>query len=354
MLVSPIIGFLLGGIAVAPSPAWDEPIQVARCDQHPPSLPGETDDALDATLLVRTERGTGSAVLISADGFALTAAHVVGDAAEVDVLAHDAQQLRATVVRVDELQDVALLRVERAEPFVCLPLAVAPTPLGSDTFILGSPGGEELSFSVSKGIVSAYRDFGGVRFVQLDASVNPGNSGGPAVDDTGHVIGIASWKVSHVSMEGLAFAVPIDVGRDALGVEFATVSSQDWRRLRGRITAQAEGSSELPTPSRSASTFDAKAIARQQAKRSLIVWGATSLGLGLVPVVTTAVLARKEDHIPTGSWNALRAVNTVGWTLSIAGTGLLAVGIALPKKKSRKAEVALVPRIDGASIAGRF
>ncbi len=292
-------------------------------------------------------------MLISADGFVLTAAHVVGDADTVDVVAHDGAGLRARVVRVSERQDVALLRVDGSEPFACLPSVPDDVPLGSDTFILGSPAGEELSFSVSKGIVSAYRDFDGTEFVQLDASVNPGNSGGPAVDASGHVIGIASWKVSHVSMEGLAFAVPIDIARRALGVEVATSSSENWESLRGRILVEGPQAPSAVPPRDANSRFNPKAIRRKRAKRALIVLGATSLGLGLIPLVTSAVLAR-EEHIDVGRWKALRVTNTIGWTTSLVGGGLLVVGIAVPNVRTAKAEVGFVPRANGASLVGRF
>lgn len=351
MLGSLILAIQLGGTSLPSTPAWTQRLRVARCTPEEISLPSQSEQALDATLLVRTELGTGSAVVISTDGYALTAAHVVEDAEEVGVLTRDGETLSASVVRVNDVQDVALLRIVRAEGFPCLSLLDGKADLGSDVFILGSPAGEELSFSVSKGIVSAYRDFDGVQFVQLDASVNPGNSGGPAVDDAGRVVGIASWKLSHVSVEGLAFAVPTIVALDALGTELGPASSPQWESMRGRVVAPV-GDTAGPRP-RSESTFNPKAIRRDRAKRSLIIGGATVLGLGLVPLVTSAVLAR-EEHITTGRWRALTTANTVGWGLSIAGGASVALGIVLPKIRTEKAEVAFAPSPRGLSVAGRF
>lgn len=354
-LGSVAVAFQLGATPLPSTESWRESIGVELCTRQEVSLPSQSEDALDATLLVQAEFGTGSAVLISTDGFALTAAHVVGDAVEVGVLTRGGESLMAEVVRVNEGQDIALLRIVRDEAFACLTPLESNAPLGSDVFILGSPAGQELSFSVSKGIVSAYRDFEGVRFVQIDASVNPGNSGGPAVDDTGHIVGIASWKVSHVSMEGLAFAVPTDVGLDALGVKLGSESSPQWRSLRGRLESAVGGTSSSSQQSQrsSESGFNPKAIRRQRAKRSLIVWGSVTLVAGLIPLVTSAALAR-EEHITTGRWRALTNTNTVGWAVAITGGGLLTLGLALPKIKTEKAEVSFAPSSRGLSIAGRF
>ena len=330
---------------------WGTTVTVAHCSFAAPKLPSESETALDATLLVRTEAGTGSAFLISPDGFALTAAHVVRDATEVEVVAHGGARLQADVVRVAPSNDIALLKVDMHGTSSCLRLLEGKAPLGSDVFLLGSPAGEELSFSVSKGIVSGYRSFQDMAFVQLDASVNPGNSGGPAVDAEGLVVGIASWKVSHVSMEGLAFAVPSDVGLKALGVQFGDESSSDWSERTGRMTPEGVrpldevspvggvvGGAAPVTPGAQAKAkaFDPKQIRRDRLRRGFIVGGSITLASGAMLIASTYAAYKLQDSMKIMQWNLARGFNAFGWALSIGGAALLTTGLALPKKVGKK------------------
>jgi hypothetical protein len=344
--------------------AWGAVLSVAHCPYAPPKLPAESETALDATLLVRVPDGTGSAFLISPDGFALTAAHVVGGHATVDVVAHGGARLKADVVRVNASQDVALLKVAMIGSSSCLGTLEGKAALGSDIFILGSPAGEELSFSVSKGIVSGYRNFAPLSFVQLDASVNPGNSGGPAVDVDGNVVGVASWKVSHVSMEGLAFAVPADVALTALGIEYAVESASNWTKLRGRITSDGEQPLAVsrpppPVPEQvvAKTSFDPAQLRRDRLRKGLIVSGSIALGSGVITVAGTYAAYRTRDSMTSRRWNVVRGFNTTGWALSIAGAALLGTGLIVPKKIKKKrsgGELSLCVAPQGVLLLGAF
>lgn len=343
---------------VATSSAWPAPLTVRACPFAPPTLPAQTEVALDATLLVETAEGFGSAVLVSPDGFALTAAHVVGRSDEVRLVGHGEHELRGTVVRVDEAQDVALLKVEAAGDSPCLPPVEGRAPIGSDVFVLGSPAGKELAFSVAKGIVSAYRKLGASRLVQLDAALNPGNSGGPAVSADGRIIGIASWKVSHVSMEGLAFAVPIDVALYALGVTLGAVSSPDWASLKGRSGAAVPAPAvehERPSRGRSTATIDPALLRRRRVKTGLLVWGSSLLASGVVGIGVTVGIYYARDEMTVAGWNVLQGINAVGWGMAIGGSGLLLGGLVLRKTpKSARTAMHLVPNGRGLALHGRF
>ncbi len=339
---------------------WSSTLDVAGCPAEPPILPQDSAHALDATLLVRAGEGVGSAVLISDDGFALTAAHVAKGRERVDVVRHDGTSARAEVVRVNRAQDVALLRVEHDGPTACLRLGEGEATLGADVFVLGSPAGEELSFSVAKGIVSGYRTFDGLSFVQLDASLNPGNSGGPAVTATGFVIGIASWKVSHVAMEGLAFAVPAPVALRALGVQIADVSDVDWQDKRGQIgagKATPRAGGDAPTP-KSKGEFDVAQIRRTHARRGLIGAGASLAGTGALLIASTYLAYRVNRSSPApdeGRWKVQRGINVAGWTLAIGGAVGIVAGLAIPKRtKRQRRNVALSPTGNGLALSGEF
>lgn len=333
-----------------------------RCHFAAPVLPAETELALNATLIVRVPEGLGSAVLISPDGFALTAAHVVMRHPTVSVVTRAGATVNATVVRVDEAHDVALIKLDAPQPTPCLAPAVGQVPLGSDVFVLGSPAGEELSFSVAKGIISGYRTLDGLRFVQFDAAVNPGNSGGPAVSQDGKIVGITSWKLSHVSLEGLSFGVPGDVALSVLDVELGDASSPDWAAQMGRRDLPASTTSNRAPEAAVGSPLSPQQQQRRRVKRGLITAGAVSLGVGVISAAVTGGYYYMDSDLSGGvtrsEWTTLQAVNTVGWALAGIGAGALIVGIVLPKtpKKGRdeRASLQIGPTINGAMLRGSF
>ncbi|MBC8073618.1 MAG: trypsin-like peptidase domain-containing protein [Deltaproteobacteria bacterium] len=332
---------------------WRGELAVRACALDPLELPTDTEIALHATLLVQVDDEVGSAVVISPDGFALTAAHVVGTATSVIVVAYNHAKLRAEVVRVDEIQDVALLEVEGLGDAKCLQPVSGNASIGSDVFVLGSPAGAELSFSVAKGIVSAYRDLAGLRFVQVDASLNPGNSGGPVVDATGRVVGIASWKVSHVAMEGLAFAVPIDVAIASLDIELGESSASDWRELGGR---RAEASTDVPRST--AAPASPEQIERAAASRrrvtirtGLLAGGGTVAGFGALSVIATGAAYYAGSRMGPGAWRTAVAFNTIGWVMVGLGTALVGSGLLVRKKPKTRARAALAFGRDGMKVS---
>jgi len=172
-------------------------------------LPGAPQPRGDAPF-----RGQGSGFIISTDGLVLTNAHVVRDAKEVTVKLQDRTEHRARVLGVDRATDIAVLKIDAAG----LPAVVLGDPsqvrVGDYVLAIGAPFGFEQS--ATQGIVSAKgRALPGdsrVPFIQTDAAVNPGNSGGPLFDGAGRVIGINSQIYSSSGgFQGLAFAIPIDV-----------------------------------------------------------------------------------------------------------------------------------------------
>ena len=154
----------------------------------------------------------GSGFIISPDGFILTNAHIVNYAAEIQVRLSDQSEHPARLVGIDELTDIALLKIEDSD---LTPVrigdsdAVAP---GEWVIAIGSPYGFE--HTVTLGIVSAIgRSLPGetlVPFIQTDAAINPGNSGGPLFNARGEVIGINAQLFSRSNGSiGLSFAIPI-------------------------------------------------------------------------------------------------------------------------------------------------
>ncbi|HTN74976.1 MAG TPA: trypsin-like peptidase domain-containing protein, partial [Pirellulaceae bacterium] len=191
--------------------------------------------------------GQGSGVVVDANGLILTNYHVVRDAQEIRVTLSDGRRLRATPLGVDSLTDLALLKVEASNLIAAEWGDSDALPVGSLIWAVGSPFG--LERSVSFGILSA-KNRGGVAgsphqdFLQSDAAVNPGNSGGPLVDVTGRVVGINTAIVGQ-TYSGISFAVPSNVARDVaerlkgggyvprgwLGVELADLSQEQATTL---------------------------------------------------------------------------------------------------------------------------
>jgi serine protease Do len=207
-------------------------------------------------------RGEGSGFIVAPDGTILTNAHVVAEASEVTVRLTDRREFTAKVVGVDRRTDVAVIKIDgRNLPTVRIgdPSKLRP---GEWVVAIGSPFGFENS--VTAGIVSATSrslpDGAYTPFIQTDAAVNPGNSGGPLFNMAGEVVGINSQIYSRTGgFMGISFAIPIDIAinvrdqlvktghvqRGRIGVLVQEVGQQladsfGLDRPRGAIVAQVE------------------------------------------------------------------------------------------------------------------
>ena len=193
--------------------------------------PGKTDklDSADlyrkavwSVVFIKTGKGTGSGVCVGAKDIILTNHHVIDGGGDIEVYPFIVKDkspvrlpmVRATVVFQSEKQDVAVLKLEKA-PETLEPLLVAagsPSP-GEKVYAIGSPGlgREVLEQSISQGLVSSKsRLLEGVPYLQHSAAVNPGNSGGPLLDEYGQVAGIVTLKSR---LENVSFAIPVETLR---------------------------------------------------------------------------------------------------------------------------------------------
>lgn len=163
--------------------------------------------------------GVGSGIVLTADGYILTNAHVVADSSSLTVALEDGSQYTAKVVDANTAKDLALIKIEAR--------GLTPARIGDSTKLkvgqtaiaIGSPLGT-FTETVTKGIVSATgrtitvtdeatgRPVTLTGLIQTDAAINPGNSGGPLLDASGAVIGVNSAVSTNA--QGLGFAIPID------------------------------------------------------------------------------------------------------------------------------------------------
>jgi serine protease Do len=177
-----------------------------------PDMPGAPEGMPRGRGRHNTITGQGSGFFITADGYAVTNNHVVEKAENVEVTTDDGKTHKAKVIGTDPRTDLALIKVEGG-PFPYVKLSDSTPRIGDWVLAVGNPFG--LGGTVTAGIVSARgRDIGAGAyddFIQIDAPVNKGNSGGPTFDTEGNVIGVntAIFSPSGGSV-GIAFAIPSD------------------------------------------------------------------------------------------------------------------------------------------------
>ena len=174
--------------------------------------------------------GTGSGVIISQDGYIVTNNHVIEGATELEITLNDQKKYSAELIGTDPSNDIALLKINTGIDLPYIPFANSDNvQIGEWVLAVGNP--YNLTSTVTAGIVSAKgRDLEGNRniesFIQTDAAVNPGNSGGALVNTKGELIGINTAISSRTgSFIGYSFAVPSNIAKKIIDdiLEFGTV-----------------------------------------------------------------------------------------------------------------------------------
>lgn len=202
--------------------------------------------------------GSGTGFAISSQGYIATNAHIIDGATRIVVILNDGTELDAELVGVDKIYDVAVLKVD-ATGITPLKLGDSNTArVGEFVIAIGDPTGRELASTPTFGIISATQrevniDGQSNTYIQTDAAVNPGNSGGPLLNMKGEVVGIVSAKTvtasyddygNAISAEGLGFALPINgamevietlitkghMPRPGLGISVVAVGDYDATR----------------------------------------------------------------------------------------------------------------------------
>lgn len=164
----------------------------------------------------RQQNSLGSGVIIEADGLIVTNHHVIEDAEKIMVVLNDRREFSAEVVGADTAADLALLRIEAPSPLPALPMGSSDSlEVGDLVLAIGNPFG--IGQTVTSGIVSALARTGpgvgsDLSFVQTDAAVNPGNSGGALVTIDGRLVGVNTAIFTRGGGSiGIGFAIPIDL-----------------------------------------------------------------------------------------------------------------------------------------------
>jgi serine protease Do len=328
--------------------------------------------------------GQGSGFFISADGYAVTNNHVVDGADKVEVTTDDGKTYSAKVIGTDARTDVALIKVEGGSNFPFAKLSDGKPRIGDWVLAVGNPFG--LGGTVTAGIVSASgRDIGNGPyddFIQIDAPVNKGNSGGPAFNTEGEVMGVntAIYSPSGGSV-GIAFSIPAStvknviaqlkdkgsVSRGWIGVQIQPVTSDiadslGLKKAEGALVAepQANGpaakagieSGDVITAVNGETVKDARELARtigglppgNSVKLNVLHKGqdkVVNLTLGQLPNSMEAKADTDDDSgktNPTKGTDVPRLGLTVAPANSVAGAGKDGVVVTEVDPKSAAAE----------------
>ncbi len=185
-----------------------------------------------------TTASTGTGFIVNEKGYILTNCHVIESGSDFMVTLYDGSIYEAAVIGADAETDIAVLKID-AEELQTVELGDSDGNIvGEEIAVIGNPLGE-LTYTMTKGIVSALNRVidtgdGAIRMFQIDAAVNAGNSGGPAFNACGQVIGIVTAKYSSDTVEGIGFCIPI---RDAVRTANDLIS---YGFVRGRASIGAE------------------------------------------------------------------------------------------------------------------
>lgn len=211
--------------------------------------------------------GSGTGIIMTEDGYIITNAHVVDGGTSVNVVFEDGTNARGTIIGMDKITDLAVVKVEKKGLKVAEFGDSSQLKQGERVVAIGNAGG--LSSTITQGIISGLdRDLGegarSLRLIQVDAAINPGNSGGPLINRFGQVVGINSSKIADVDFEGIGFSIPIKealpiiesiiehgyvTGRAVLGVSIVELNESNGPRnglpSKGIYIAEIQQDSDL-------------------------------------------------------------------------------------------------------------
>lgn len=199
------------GIPITPRPATEEMTAKEVFRRYSPSIVG-------VVCLTDQGQSSGSGIVLRQDGYIITNSHVLNDSKTnrlLQVILHDGTKYNATVVGFDKTTDLAVLKVDAKG----LPAAVFGNSdsmeVGDWVVAIGNPGGMNFANSLTRGAISGlnrsvgYSEAGNMTYIQTDAAISPGASGGALLNLHGQVIGVNTSKLVAEGYEGMGFAIPI-------------------------------------------------------------------------------------------------------------------------------------------------
>ena len=172
-------------------------------------------NVIDSVVSVLTDSGQGSGAIISSEGHVVTNYHIIEKATKASILTYDGKLHGVELIGFDVENDLAVLKITTNKNFDYFEFGdSSELKIGQKIVALGNPAG--LSFTATEGIVSSTSRLAndGLYYIQTDATLNPGNSGGPLINAQGKIIGIVDFKIS--GFEALGFAIPSNRAKEVL------------------------------------------------------------------------------------------------------------------------------------------
>ena len=166
----------------------------------------KAEEVYESVFVIYSGNSLGSGFAIG-ENCVVTNAHVITDEKNIQIKTYSGDEHVAYLIKKDDTLDIALLGVEDIEFKPLKTAKIETVNIGDDVFAIGAP--NSLAYTLTKGVVSAKeRKVGDQSYIQTDAAINSGNSGGPLLDNEGRVIGVNSYKMS--DSEGIGLAITID------------------------------------------------------------------------------------------------------------------------------------------------
>lgn len=185
----------------------------------------------NSVAVVYTDKGLGSGFAISQNTI-ITNAHVIDGFSTVSVNLYNNKSCSGKVIKIDKNVDLALIQVDEILTPVKLgsPDSIS---IGKEVYAIGAP--KDIPYTMTKGIISAKnRKIGNYEYIQIDASINSGNSGGPLIDENGEVIGINTMK--RIDAEGIGFAIGTSYINDFINGVTTENSDIDGEKQDNKLT----------------------------------------------------------------------------------------------------------------------
>lgn len=168
----------------------------------------DAEETYDSVFAIHTEYGFGSGFAIGSNAI-ITNAHVVEDADNIFARAYTGEEYKVRIYEISSQADLALLVADGSSFNVLTLGSTIMCRAGDDVYAIGTPSDMALAWTLTKGVISSLsRVFDNQSYIQIDAAINSGNSGGPLLNENGKVVGINTFKL--IDSEGIGFSIPVE------------------------------------------------------------------------------------------------------------------------------------------------
>lgn len=196
------------------------------------------------------QKGEGSGIIISKDGYVVTNSHVIGDTKSygVKIVLNNNEEYSAKVIGYDVRTDLAVIKADASNLTPATFGNSDQLEVGQDIIAIGNPGGLDFAGSLTMGVISALNrtlsSSSLVKYIQTDAAISPGNSGGALINMYGQIIGINTVKVVSTGFEGMGFAIPINAAKTVIDdiISQGYVSGRVRLGITGKVISEYQAS----------------------------------------------------------------------------------------------------------------